>query len=1329
MASGGIGRSKFVIKAKTVNIQQGAHNTQNITVQDSRGSDEHIISTVQGVFDMEKKNEIVMEKLQSMLMVKLSGMADGKQLSFKKLFGKSFLKFLRKNPEVFILEKKDKWYVKCKQSQEPADDSTSTDESEIGVQDGDELEYLAENTSDSKEPEYLPENMSDSKEPEEMLKGLGMQKAEPSIVLPTKCAELLLKSVGYFKNGHYILVVDERDNSSSYLQTLSLVPWTAVLDMDNKSRDIGLLSVIEEPLKRKRAVHLCSWQDTITPTDGATNWISLQGRREKPETRIPEEYREWYRCVKKNLSCQIDQLSKFADGYTTYKVLVFWPKDSFFVQHIETVIREIEDTVEPAPQIVIVDSCYPKNENSARSFQTIKDYYGENLTVVNCTIKEACDSILTVFTEKATSCRFELPTMDRTNNPGISESDASWLKVDLNIIYKSETEAARKTTFEDLQREKENFYRGGTLPWKIWYEQKAGFLDAERDLMKDIEDSLQKKIDECKSGRVTLHHSPGSGGTTLAHRILFDLKDKTPCGQVKLRTGSPILDVASRINMIYEKTRLPVLLLIDGEEEHRVDQLERATREICIIFLYVRRNLDSLKKYRRKDDEFRLFGHVSPKEAKHFSMKYMSECKNTDQRQEIQRICREVEAGKEHYVYEFGLAVYAHEYKGIESYVHGFLFPEQYTQTNSSWQAVTAFVAMAYYYGNMGMPCQLLGRLMGRHPNENMTLARFPDAMRQFLTEDDREGKVNVVRICHYVIAKEILDQYLSYPKQRQDQRDRRNLCDQAKSKLCDFAMHFVDVVCKGKIKTGSTSSTIRNIFTQTFIVRDLIGYQEAQQKGKVSKILFDMDNQKPYTKRFRFVEKLASSCPEEPLFQSHLGRLYSIFKPEEEQKAENCFKLALSLSNKEIERKGLSLEDIDDGLRLSLMQIHHMYGSMYRRRIAQYTGWKFGDKPKMSTPDEQTFKSRVKQLLEQAKQACHHFEKCREVTPPGNEDTYKYIGDINVRLQVCDYIYRHTDGTITDAEMKAFFEECVSVIDDLFLECHYVVDPDNFGNTLRDCTHWYTDIFKSYATSLSDIPEAHAPQSKRTRIASIKLQYNRRSDFGVLEFISSSSHVKEIVDTYEEIFKNWQESEQTCIKRTLDLDYREWLIAIRLPLFFKSYSLEDVLQIVRQWCSLRTPNAKFYLFILTSLLGFHRGNPSLLMEAIETKEEVKRFSRMVLKPKYPREWLGKGDDIKCLVPGYRFFGQIEERSIRRDLLQSLKVMNGTICKPNDNHLAGYIDLDLGNENRIPIKVFFIPARSKLIGRQFSDQRVTFVIGFSMSHGYEAFNVKTMKKS
>ncbi|KAL3852260.1 hypothetical protein ACJMK2_015926 [Sinanodonta woodiana] len=1316
MATGGSDGSNVVINMmNTINIQYGTHNTQNVMVPEARDRDEHIINALQDIFDSEKKNEILMEKLQSLLMVKLSGIADGKQLSFKTFYGKSFLKFLHENPKVFSTKKKkDKWYVRWQLTQESADESSSMDESDYGIQDDAEFECHQGNSSDSKVLEEMPS-------------GFDTQEAKHS-VLPTKSAEEFLKSVGYFKNGHYILVVDERDNNSSHLLTLSLVPWTAVLDMDCKSRDNGLLSVIEEPLKQKRAVHLCSWQDTITPTEGATIWISLQGRREKPETRISEEYRQWYRCAKKHLSCQIDQLTKFADAYTTYKVIVFWPKDSLFVQHIEAVIREIEDTVEPAPQIVIVDSGYPKNDNSAKSFQRIKDLFGENLVVVNCTIQEACDSVLTIFTEKATNCRFELPTMDKTNNPGISESDASWLKVDLNVIYKSETEATRKTTHENLLKEKENFYRGGTLPWKIWYEQKAGFLDAERDLMKDIEESLQKKIVDCKSRRITLHHLPGSGGTTLAHRILFDLKDKTPCVQLKLRTGSSILDVASRINMIYEKTRLPVLLLIDGEEEHRVDQLERATREICIIFLYVRRSVDSMKNtYQKKADEFRLLGHVSPQEAKHFAMKYMSECKNIDQRKEIQRICREVEDGREHFVYEFGLAVYAHEYKGIERYVAGFLFSDQYTQTNSSWQAVLAYLAMAYYYGNMGMPCQLLGRLMGKHPNEYMTLAKFPDAMQHFLTEDVREGKINVVRICHYVIAKEILDQYLSYPKPRPDLRDRRNLCDHAKSKLCDFAMHFVDVVCKGKIKTGSTSSTIRNIFTQIFIIRDLIGYQEAQQKGKVSKILFDMDNQRPYTKRFRFVEKLANSCSEEPLFQSHLGRLYSLFKPEEEQKAEECFKLALTLSNKEIERKGLSLEDIDDGLRLSLMQTHHMYGSMYRRRIAQYTGWKFGDKPKMSTPDEETFRSRVRQLLEQAKQACHHFEKCRKVTPPGNEDTYKYIGDINVRLQVCDYIYRHTNGKITDTEMKAFYEECVSVIDDLFLECHYVVDPDNFGNTLRDCTHWYTDIFKCYATSLADVPEAHAPQSIRTRIASIKLQYSTKSYFGVLESITTLSHVEEIIDIYEQIFKLSQESEQTCPKRTLDLDYKEWLIAIRLPLFNKSYSLEDVLQVVRQWCSHRTLFAKFYLFILTSLLGFHRGNPSLLMEAIETKEEVKRFSRMVLKPKYPREWLGNGDDIKCLVPGKRFFGQREERSIKIDLLQSLKVMNGTICKPNDNHLAGYIDLDLGNENRVPVKVFFIPARSKLIGRQFSDQRVTFVIGFSMSHGYEAFNVKIMK--
>jgi DNA-directed RNA polymerase subunit RPC12/RpoP len=142
------------------------------------------------------------------------------------------------------------------------------------------------------------------------------------------------------------------------------------------------------------------------------------------------------------------------------------------------------------------------------------------------------------------------------------------------------------------------------------------------------------------------------------------------------------------------------------------------------------------------------------------------------------------------------------------------------------------------------------------------------------------------------------------------------------------------------------------------------------------------------------------------------------------------------------------------------------------------------------------------------------------------------------------------------------------------------------------------------------------------------------------------------------------------------------------------------------------------------------QGDSTVLFDAQNTKEEMLKRSKYVTKPRYPREWLGKTENnIRQLVSGLRFFGQMEGRDIKLGIdFETLEVQKGTICAPNDKPAGGYIDLDLGPQNQVSIKVFFVPVRSEgnLKGSSYKNHRVEFLLGFSLSHGYEAFNVKLL---
>lgn len=232
---------------------------------------------------------------------------------------------------------------------------------------------------------------------------------------------------------------------------------------------------------------------------------------------------------------------------------------------------------------------------------------------------------------------------------------------------------------------------------------------------------------------------------------------------------------------------------------------------------------------------------------------------------------------------------------------------------------------------------------------------------------------------------------------------------------------------------------------------------------------------------------------------------------------------------------------------------------------------------------------------------------------------------------------------------------------------------------------------------------------------------------------MTNKSDIEFIVKEYEKNFVDIHDNGVESSRQAIDLDYREWIFAIRHKLFGFDYAVEDVLQKVRLWHEkVKTPNSRLYLFILCSLMGFGTNeipkNTQLLIEAKQLKEELLKQSKKVVKPKHPREWLGTGLGIRRLTPERRFFGFIDGRTIKGTFAkQALDTRVGTILEPNDKPASGCISLDLGEDNLISVNVFYVPALTEMKGQAFAGTRVTFFLGFSMAHGYEAYQVEPVK--
>lgn len=1158
---------------------------------------------------------------------------------------------------------------------------------------------------------------------------------------PKTPLEMFRKSIRNFRKGKYVLLAGNMHTTINNLEAISTVPWMYVFDFDKTSRDSGLLSANENFIRKRRSLHLTNWQQPPAGiTENGTTWTFLCGRRDNPESILQNcnDVRSWLQKVKGNMDLHIEQIQKYIEDYTVLTVMMIWPLDEQLAQHMHRFLIRLDENLDPQPNIVLCIPGQPSTKIGNSILDVLKGGFGENLTIIEVEMKclFSCICDITKNQQNVSTIRYSLPTADEVGDPSIEDSDAAWLREELDMLYLSNPYTKCEQDIHSLEEEGDIFFRGGSLRWFAWYEVGAGHFDAERDLMSAITNEIKLIVKENRSAIVTLHHAPGSGGTTLAQRILWDFHKDIPCAHAKLRSALPISSRIERIETVYAKTHKPVLLLIDGDEDAKVNELIRALKlnsRCYIIILYVKRC-----PYFAKSKKFFLKGTVSIREAKQLALKFKNQCKEDEQKQiQLNELCEDVEKGQMHQVYEFGLATYLHEYKGIRKYVKGYLMPSGENVDCSIGRNILCFLSLAYYYGQIALPLQFFCGLIHKPNNYLVELEDLPEPVPQFVVFDENESKTSNIRVCHYLIAQEILEQVLGDGSEQRS----TTLSLSAKRKLREKCEQFIEYASRKSNKDGNIVYTL----TKIFIIRDKDMDEINDDKQVYSKLISDIYSEPPlFTERLQVLKKLTESFPNDQNFHAHLGRFYSNRRPSEDDEAEKCLQRATAICEKLIGNR--PKEDLDFKLRRSLMHVYHIYGTILKNRIAKYTGKSPTTEPEIK-PNFDDFDKRLDELISTAELSCEYFQKCRFYTPEAYNSGISFVGEIYVRLQVCDFIERQrkrvgkslgiTDYLSSKEEQysvgRNFVKMSVYSIDNLIMDClPSLEDEKQISKTMKFLVYWYNILFKKNATDLEKLAKGDDIQDYRLQIVAKKLKYSHgEGNLMMLENICEKEDIFSIVTLYEKIFRENVSDSQPALER----DYKEWIFAIRHRLFDSVYSVEKVLRQVRKWHDVRhSPMSKFYLFILTSRLGFGEGNTGgsseFLSEAIVLKKELERVSSYVWKPKYPREWLRKkGEGIKFLEPGTRFFRSsfIDDRNFKEDIDQTLRICKGTICTPNDKRLSGYISLDLGN-NVVPVKVFYIPNKANLEGTAYAERRVEFILGFSLHHGWDAFNVRLLEK-
>lgn len=153
----------------------------------------------------------------------------------------------------------------------------------------------------------------------------------------------------------------------------------------------------------------------------------------------------------------------------------------------------------------------------------------------------------------------------------------------LDVVWANKYEGEMVSTKDAMLMEFE-FYKGAPPQW-------LNFCQAERQnsplVKRDIYQVLEKKINETKRERwciahINLFHDPGSGGSTLAMQILWDLRKKLRCAKL-LDSTTDTKAIAQQVLQLFRaggsENQNTVLLLLDSkytsEDTSFQDNLEK----------------------------------------------------------------------------------------------------------------------------------------------------------------------------------------------------------------------------------------------------------------------------------------------------------------------------------------------------------------------------------------------------------------------------------------------------------------------------------------------------------------------------------------------------------------------------------------------------------------------------------------------------------------------------------------------------------------------------------------------------------------------------------
>lgn len=433
---------------------------------------------------------------------------------------------------------------------------------------------------------------------------------------------------------------------------------------------------------------------------------------------------------------------------------------------------------------------------------------------------------------------------------------------DVGELLHSDVEA----TLEADTNSEGGFYRGRRITWLELSERR----DIPRELFKSLKETVEGLLVDRGTYRHVVKHNPGSGGSTIARRIAWDLHLDHPT--LVLDAIPAISPVVERISELAELTSRQCLVVIENALESAVNDLYnhlRARSTPVVLLVVQRRNL-----LNGAVDQAKGVGLLTVEEQGHFSRVFGTRAASNEARRRIESIGQP--GGDPAVPFFYALNAFQANYEGLTPFVKSFIQNQREDVSSSLMD-----IALVHRFCGRALPAQVVAEFLGYRGSPNSSVRnRFKGLSDGLLLE----VPLGCWRTTHPLIAEELLRQGLAHGA---------GLAPKYWTSALVTACNDL-IIRLAEAYDGNFPTVITEILKQLFIARDAREESQSDYRSLFSELIVSIPS---YPGRDAVFSTLIEYFPNEPHFLAHYARLKS-YQGKEYSGARKLIDAAIDLSS-----------------------------------------------------------------------------------------------------------------------------------------------------------------------------------------------------------------------------------------------------------------------------------------------------------------------------------------------------------------------------------------------------------------------------------------------